>query len=552
MDSNKIKLALVSLFIIGQFAGLQSQTTGKYWIKFKDKNNSPYSISNPSAFLTAKSIARRTNQSIAIDITDIPVNQSYIDQVNATGAQVFQRSKWLNAAIVIVTNTVQLTAINSLTCVLNSSPVGKYYRTTEIQNASPIKYFPKSLNSVSGYNYGPSLTQVSQIGADCMHENGYRGQNMTIAVIDAGFMQADINPVFDSLRNENRILGTRDYVMGNTAVYEDHLHGANCLSLLAGNSPGNLIGTAPKASYWLLRSEDAPTEKIIEECNWVVAAEFADSVGVDITTTSLGYTTFDPTYSYQNHVYADLNGKTSVASIAATMAVRKGIFVLNAAGNEGGGAWRYIGVPADADSICTVGAVNGSGIHSNFSSVGPTSDGRIKPELSAMGEGSYVCNPGYSFSSGNGTSYATPILAGAVACLWQANPTKTNMQILEALKSTASQSASPNNDYGWGIPNMCAAHNLLNGTFLAVGENKKQLEINLFPNPAANEINFKLNSDIDFIEVTDVLGKIYKTSFVKNDNSTFNVKFGNNLSSGVYFIVIHTAEGFFKSKFVRE
>ncbi len=551
MDLNKIKTIILACFLYSLSSSLQSQTFTKYWVKFKDKNGSPYSISNPNVYLSAKSISRRTNQGISIDITDIPVNQTYINQVNATGAQVFQRSKWFNAVIVIISNPAQLTAINSLTCVLNSSPVARFKKTKADEDVE-IKTNTQSLkkSSVSSYNYGPSFTQANQIGADCMHELGYRGQNMVIAIIDAGFDQANVNPVFDSLRNEGRLLGTRDYVQGNTSVYEDNSHGANCLSLIAGNSPGNLIGTGPKASYWLLRTEEAATEKLIEENNWVVAVEFADSVGADITTTSLGYTTFDN--ASQNHVYADLNGRTSVASIAATMAARKGIFVLNAAGNEGGGSWGYIGIPADADSICTVGSVNGSGVHSGFSSVGPTADGRIKPDLSSMGEGAYVCNSNGLFSSGNGTSYATPILAGAVACLWQANPTKTNMQILQVLKASASKSLSPDNNYGWGIPNICAAHNLLNGTSVNVNELSQTSNFKLFPNPAHNQISFTLNQKPQYVLLTHVLGNVIDFSLTEKESNRFELSLNDKMANGVYFISIKTSEGLFYSKFIKE
>ena len=549
---NKIKTIIFACLLLSITNELLAQFPGKYWVKFTDKNGSPYTIGNPSAYLTARSIARRTAQGIAIDITDIPVNQTYINQINATGAQVFQRSKWMNAAIVIINNATQLSAINNLTCVSSSAPVGKYIKTKSSEELSVNAIEPsyKKQSQVTAYNYGPSFTQVNQIGADCMHNEGYRGQNMVIAVIDAGFENVNTNPVFDSLRNEGRLLGTRDYVQGNTSVNEDYLHGANCLSLIAGNTPGQLIGTAPKAGYWLIRSEDAATEKIIEENNWVVAAEFADSVGADITTTSLGYTTFDN--PSQNHVYADLNGRTAVASIAATMAARKGIFVLNAAGNEGGGAWNYIGVPADADSICAVGAVNGSGVHANFSSVGPTSDGRIKPDLSSMGQGSYVCNANGLFSSGNGTSYATPILAGAVACLWQANPTKTNMQILQALRATASKASNPDNVYGWGIPSMCAAHNLLNGTNVSVNEIIKATHFKLFPNPAKQQISFSLNQKPELITLYDVLGNAIAFSVIEKQTNTFELVFSSEMAYGVYFISIKTTEGVINSKFVKE
>lgn len=526
-----------------------AQTPTKYWVKFKNKTGSPYSISTPSVYLSAKSITRRATQGIAIDLTDIPVNQSYINLVNATGATVLQKSKWLNAAIVLINSPSQLSAINSLTCVLNSSPVGRFKKiTSETFTDKPIDSYKKANASTATYNYGPSFTQANQIGADCMHNLGFRGQNIMIAVIDDGFNQADVNPVFDSLRNEGRLLGTRDIVAGNTAVFEDDSHGAMVLSLMAGNSPGNLIGTAPKANYWLLRSEDVFSEKIIEEANWVVAAELADSLGADITTTSLGYTTFDN--PADDHIYSHLNGKTSVASIAATMASRKGMFVLNAAGNEGGGSWLYIGIPADADSILSIGSVNGSGIHSNFSSQGPTADGRIKPDVSTMGEGSYVCQPGYSFSAGNGTSFACPIMAGAVACLMQAHPTKTNMQVLNAIKATASKSTSPDNLYGWGIPNVCAANAYLQN--VSINEKRFESDLKLYPNPAKNTISFELNHSINKLQLTDVFGKHIDFTLTSNETNHYTLNFNASLANGVYFISIYTANGIVNSKFIKE
>ena len=526
-----------------------AQTPTKYWVKFKNKTGSPYSISTPSVYLSAKSITRRATQGIAIDLTDIPVNQSYINLVNATGATVLQKSKWLNAAIVLINSPSQLSAINSLTCVLNSTPVGRFKKiTSETFIDKPIDSYKKANASTTAYNYGPSFTQVNQIGADCMHNLGFRGQNVMIAVIDDGFYQANINPVFDSLRNEGRLLGTRDIVAGNTAVYEDDSHGALVLSLIAGNSPGNLIGTAPKANYWLLRSEDVFSEKIIEEANWVVAAELADSLVADITTTSLGYTTFDnPT---DDHVYAHLNGQTSVASIAATMASRKGMVVLNAAGNEGSGSWLYIGIPADADSILSIGSVNGSGIHSNFSSQGPTADRRIKPDVSTMGEGSYVCQPGYSFSAGNGTSFACPLMAGAVACLIQANPTKTNMQLINAIKATSSKSTAPDNLYGWGIPNVCAANAYLQT--VSLNEKRFESDLKLYPNPAKSTISFELKYTINKMQLTDVFGKHIDFTLTSNETNHYTLNFNASLANGVYFISIHTTNGIVNSKFIKE
>lgn len=519
----------------------------KYWVFFKDKNNTTYSLSSPTAYLSAKSIQRRTNQNILMDSTDLPVNQTYVNQVNATGGTVIYKSKWENAVLVSVPNSTVLANINALPFVKNSGAVARVKKTVPeiLEESSSAQH---KIASSTGYNYGGATTQVQQIGVDCLHNMGYRGQNMTIAVIDAGFNNANANQVFDSLRNENRVLGTYDFVAGNYSVYEDDAHGTMCLSTIVGNTPGQLIGTGPKSNVWLLRSEDVSSEKLVEECYWVIAAEYADSVGADIISSSLGYNT-GFTNPAQDHTYSDLNGKTSVASIAATMASRKGIFVLNAAGNEGGNSWNYVGVPADADSICTVGSVNASGVHSSFSSVGPTSDGRIKPEISTMGEGSYVCGSTGSFFSGNGTSFATPIAAGAVACLWQAHPDKTNMQILTAIKFTANRASNPDNQYGWGVPDFCAAHNYL---ALNTGINeKKDQSIQLFPNPTTHTFQFNSNTDVISIHVTDILGHQIPVTY-NASSSKFTVSFQPEIPAGIYFVKINSSQGLITSKIIKQ
>jgi serine protease AprX len=547
MVKNRFYFTIIIILVMIKCA--YAQFPGKYFVKFSDKNGSIFSTSNPSEFLSAKSILRRTSQNIAINLSDIPVNQNYVSQVQNTGANVIQRSKWLNGVIVVINNATQFNAINNLSFVASNNQINKPLKSIQPDELTTVSSIVNSQNykSSSTYAYGPSLNQITQIGLDCMHNAGFRGNNMLIGVIDSGFEQVNINQVFDSLRNENRIIGTRDIVSGNSSVYEDHSHGAMVLSCISGNSPGNLIGTAPKSNVYLIRSEDVFSEKIIEEYNWVVAAEVADSIGADIITTSLGYTSFDN--PSQNHTYADLNGRTSVMSIGSTMAARKGIFVLNAAGNEGGGSWGYIAVPADADSIFTVGAVNASGVKAGFSSVGPTSDGRIKPDISTMGEGAYVCSPGYNFFAGNGTSFACPIMAGAVACLWQANPTKTNFEIMQAIKATSSKSNNPDNQLGWGIPNICAAHQLLS-TPTGINQMDK-IGFEIFPNPTNGELNIKVDGEIDDVLFTDVLGKLQFAQYNLNQSfATFNL---SELPSGIYFLQLKTKDGLYLSqKIVKE
>lgn len=532
---NKKNILLI-LFLVS-FLYTENTFAQKYWVKFKNKNGTPYTTSNPGAFLSAKSIARRTAQGISVDNTDLPVTPTYVSQVDAiSGVTVLYRSKWLNGIAISVTNTTALTTINSFSFVQTSTPVNYYKVTTSPIDDTKLNANSSTQKSAQTYsfNYGSSLNQAQMIGADCMHNLGFRGQGMTIAVLDAGFLNAHIDPVFDSLFLQGRLKGCRDFVMGDTLVFEDNAHGAMCLSTMAGIQTGTIIGTAPKANYWLLRTEDAATETPSEEYNWLRGIEFADSVGADISTTSLGYTIFDNT-SY-NHTYSQLNGKTSLMSIAATMAARKGMIVLNAAGNEGCGSpsscWYYIGVPADADSIITVGSVDPFKNKSGFSSFGPTSDGRIKPDLVAQGGPAWVCNQGCFF--GNGTSFATPVLAGAIACYWQSKPTFRNMQVIQTIKQKASNFTTPNNSIGWGVPNMCASY------FASVNEIDATLNLKqeIVPNPFSNTITVNFNIEINNATLTvyDVYGKVVLVKDIIQNTSGIRIDDLSHLSSGLYFI----------------
>jgi serine protease AprX len=324
-----------------------------------------------------------------------------------------------------------------------------------------------------------------------------------------------------------------------------------CLSTMASNKPGTMIGTAPKAFYWLLKTEDTYAETISEEYNWIRGAEFADSVGADITTTSLGYSTFDG--SLNNHTYADLNGKTAPMSIAATMAARKGIIVLNAAGNEGANPWHYITVPSDADSIIAVGAVNSSYAKASFSGFGPSADGRIKPDLCALGQGATVYDPsGFVNTGGNGTSFATPILAGATACLWQYASTAKNMQIIGALKASATNSASPNNLIGWGVPKLCTA---MSATNVGVSELKDEAgQVSIYPNPFNSEIKIKLSNTSSFVTVVinDVLGKTVYSERIENPSEIISISKLNEVNGGVYFISISSPTFNINKKIVKQ
>src|ERR1035437_2648171 len=402
----------------------------RYFIQFSDKNNNSYSLNNPSAFLSPRSIQRRINQNIPYDFHDLPLTQAYVDSVASFGDTVVNRSKWFNGVTILTSDPNVLSQILALPFVVGAKAVGRL-KNPNLKQSEPFGFIQQeSMLQVNGdyspriefsqnndvLNYGYGYNQIHMISGDYLHNKGYLGEGKVIAILDAGFLHVDTLTGFDSIRVNNQILGTADFVSDTLVspnVYQDHFHGCMVLSCIGGNWPGMTIGTAPHASFWLLVTEDANTENIIEEYNWDAGAEFADSVGADIISTSLGYTTFD--HADQNHSYADMNGRTTPASHAAEIAAEKGILVIAAAGNSGGtnDPWHFIGTPADADSILAIGAVDPSRKLAAFSSKGPASDGRIKPDIADQGQWTTVIDPVFSANdlniTANGTSFATPI-----------------------------------------------------------------------------------------------------------------------------------------------
>ena len=462
------KIFLLFLLILSFSLTGFSQST-RYIVRLKDKGSNPYTLSNPAAYLTNRALQRRTRYSIAIDSADLPITPSYIDSIRLAGAvTIINTSKWLNQVAIQTTDAAALTKINALPFVIGTSPIAARVQT----GTTPVnKSFDATGNFVGGtltpqttlgdyYNYGQSFGQVHLHNGEFLHNRGFRGQGMQMAVLDAGFYHYLSLPTFDSIRNNNQVLGTWDFVAGNASVDEDHPHGMNCLSTIAANMPGIFMGTAPKTSFYLYRTEDAATEYPIEEQNWAAGAEKADSLGVDICSTSLGYNTFDN--AAFNHTYADMDGNTTIIAKAADMAAKKGMLLVVAAGNEGSGSWHYIISPADADSVMAVGAVNTSGAVGGFSSYGPSSDGQVKPSVSAVGVNAVVANNTTglpTFSSG--TSFACPNMAGLSTCLWQAFPEVNNMTIINTLQQSANKATTPDNRTGYGIPDMKKAFVLL-------------------------------------------------------------------------------------------
>jgi serine protease AprX len=556
---------LLILLIVGlQLQGF-SQTYSKYVIRFTNKNYTPstlYTIGNPSAYLSVKAIQRRSNQGIGIVQNDLPVNPAYIDSVRNAGAvTILEKSKWLNSVTIFTNDAVALNKIHTFPFVQKVDSVFKYVAKTKynlmysrdnkrsenmFHNLQKVPSYLQTNSKAnekqtSSYDYGPSGVQALMINIDYLHNLGFSGQGMTIGVIDAGFFGADTAKVFDSLWTNNQILGTHDFVSPGGNVFTAATHGMMVLSTMGGNLPGQIVGTAPKADYWLLRSEDANTETIIEEYNWVSAAEFADSVGVDVINSSLGYTEFDN--PLMNHTYSDMDGNTCISTIGADIAASKGILVVNSAGNSGNSPWKYIGAPADADSILTVGAVDYNQNPASFTSHGPSFDGRIKPNVADMGENAIIAaTNGGGVIQGSGTSFSSPIMAGASACLWQAFPSMNNMSILHYIEQSSSKYSNPDTLVGYGVPNFMAAYLLLSGVEIP-GFDKEGF-VNAFPNPFTDNISLVFqSSDTQMIniEMFDVNGKrvYFKDNVIRNYGvNNINIDGLNKLAQGLYLIRI--------------
>ncbi|TNE78747.1 MAG: hypothetical protein EP332_13290 [Bacteroidetes bacterium] len=437
----------------------------KFWVEFSDKQNSPYSVDRPLEFLSQRALDRRAKHGIKVTEQDFPVNPKYKEGLSAAGVTVLHTSRWFNAATIRTTDSSLIDKIKALPYVKSADLL--YHRVEFEGTKKGPSQVSEYLRSAGGSNepsnstdFGEGFRQIDQINGVQLHKDGFQGQGMLIAVLDAGFYHAGSMKTFDKLRNEGRLWGIADLVDFDSSVYEDDLHGMNVLSCMAAYAPGKFIGTAPKANYWLIRTEDANTEYPIEEANWVAGAEMADSLGADLINSSLGYTKFGD--ADMDHTFQSLNGK-SIASRAATLCAHKGLLVCNAAGNEGDGSWKFVGVPADADSILTVGGVDADNLHASFSSYGPTADGRIKPTIVARAAGTIVASSKDKYYNSNGTSFASPVMCGMVACLMQANPKATIYQVMDALKWSASQASNPDNILGWGIPDFKIANRILGG-----------------------------------------------------------------------------------------
>lgn len=459
------KAALVIATVLCLMNAVQAQP-GRYLIRFKDKEGTPFSLSRPESFLSARSLERRTRYGISYDSTDLPVTPAYIESLRAlSSVTVLNVSKWLNQVSIQITDPAVLDTIHRFPFVQAATLIARsLQRSTDApENKLLSNGSSQSIQSIAGgapaFDYGVTTEQMAIHNGAFLHNIGLQGQGMIVSLLDAGFFSHTSLKAFDSVNKEGRLLGTWDFVAREPSVAEDHPHGMYCFSIIAANIPGIFVGTAPKASFYLFRSEDAATEYPIEEHNWVCAAERVDSAGGDVISSSLGYYRFnDPAL---NHQYADMNGNTTMAAIGADLAAKKGILVVNAAGNEAANTWKYIVTPADGDSVLAVGAVSSKGAIGSFSSYGPAADGRVKPDVVSVGVNTIVQATDNTIAAGNGTSFACPNMAGLATCLWQGFPEVNNMKIIEALRRSGHLFQNPNDRMGYGIPNMKKAVGLL-------------------------------------------------------------------------------------------
>jgi hypothetical protein len=460
----------IFLFIIVALSESQAQFT-RYIVNFKDKNGSPFSLSGPQAYLSQRAIDRRSRYGIAIDSSDLPVTPSYITQIkNVANVTVLNTSKWLNSVSILTTDPNAITTINGFPFVKSITAVAARFehRSADDIDSKIETDFLSAISSKSEratsdyYNYGSSsFDEIHLHNGEFLHNIGLRGQGMQIAMLDNGFNNYTSSALhaFDSANANNQVLGTWDFVAHEQNVSNDGSHGMSCFSTIVANIPGQFVGKAPKANFWLYQTEDNSGEYPIEEHNWACGAEKADSSGADIISSSLGYSTFDN--ASFNHTYADMNGNTTMAAIAADLAAKKGMLIFIANGNSGTSSWHYLITPADGDSVVAVGAVSSNGVVGSFSSYGPSSDGQIKPDVASVGVAAVIQGSSGAIGTGNGTSFSCPKMAGLGTCLWQGFPELSNMKIRNALWQAGSIANTPDDRIGYGIPNMKTAFLIL-------------------------------------------------------------------------------------------
>ena len=537
------KLLLVLTILSIQQGVAQNQDA---WVIFADKENVEASLADPILIMTQEAIDRKTLQGTPIDERDVPINENYVTQIkNASGITVLSKSKWMNCVYIIGSQS-NIEALLDLPFVTNVE-----YADTSLNlfPGAPIenKFALEEANQRINYNYGSAANQIEMLSGDYLHELDYTGEGMIVAVLDAGFPSIDTNPGFQKMRDENRILGTYDFEARTENVDGTSSHGFNTSSDIGGFLQDEFVGTAPQASFYFFVTEYTPTETPAEEAWWVEALERSDSLGVDVVNTSLGYRVFDnPNYDYS---YEDLNGQTTFSARGANIAFDKGMILVTSAGNGGNTSFPTVGTPGDSPGTLTVGAVSSNGNYASFSSIGPTVDGRIKPDVMAQGASAAVISTSGGVDFSSGTSFSSPIMAGVVTCLWQARLQTPNGTIMQIIRESANLYNNPTDEMGYGIPNFEDAYAALQQ--LGLEDEFLMSNFALYPNPVTSKINISFPEEISNATFTiySILGnKVLSTEISRSFNSV-NME---ALNSGMYIASINSNNKQISFKIIKE
>ena len=539
------KNLLVALLFISFFSYSQEEA----WVYFKDKPNAQSFLNNPLSMLSQRALDRRIRQNIALVVNDVPIHQPYIDAITlANGVEVKAKSKWLNCLHVRGLQQNISALINSIfveKIVFANKNIAQLGKSSSVAvNTNSSKLF----ETTADFNYGSSSNQIQMLNGQFLHQQNYTGFGKIIAVLDSGFTNVNTIAPFQRIRDNNQLLGGYNFVDRNTTIYGRHNHGTNVLSTIAGYVDNQLVGTAPDAQFYLFITEDINSENPVEESYWVEAAELADSLGADIIHSSLGYFGYDnPNYS---HLYSDMTGNKAFASQGANCAFSKGMIVVCSAGNEGANSEPHVGVPAEATNVLAVGAVKGDRTLATFSSIGPSFDGRVKPDVMAQGQGSVVASTSGAISTANGTSFSGPIIAGMLASLWQAIPNATNAQVVAFVKQASDRYSNPNAQFGYGIPNFQTA---LNTALSIPNELDSQLkQFSIVPNPFDSNVTISFPSIANAaasLQIFSVFGQeIYFDERLKSGGAIDL----SSLQSGVYFYKLQASQELFTGKIVKK
>lgn len=515
------------------------------WIYLTDKPNVSAALANPITILTQKAIDRKQNHNIVIDVRDVPVSETYIaDLKTQTGITFLAKSKWFNAVHIRGTE-VDITALTALAYVDTIDFANNGLDTSSRSEVVQVKTDIEDETTV--FIYGDTQNQVEMINVDNLHTADYTGEGITIAVMDSGFPNVDTMEAFQRLRGNGDLLNGYDFVNRNSDVYASTAssHGTRVLSDMAGYIQDQFVGTAPDASYYLFLTEETGSENPVEESYWVEAAERADSLGVDMINTSLGYRVFDN--SNYNYTPEDMNGEVAFISKGASIAAEKGILVVVSAGNSGASTWQTVGAPADSPDVLSIGGVDGNGDYVAFSSQGGIGQiGYQKPDVVARAGAAYVVDENNNITQNNGTSFSAPILCGGIASLWQAIPDASSTEVMNYVRQSASQFTSPDDLLGYGIPDLDVARNI------ALSVDKSLIEdFSFYPNPVKSELNIEFPLNVNQIELSiyNQLGQEIVHRAVQDNSKMINV---SDLASGIYLIKLSFENSSKTFKFIKQ